>query len=459
MPFSKKITITLAGAAVVLIGGYALISQHYQKAFLPHTEVAGVDISGRTVTEANQVLLKKVNTQQYTLKDDQDKLLSFSGQAAGFSHNFKPLLQKIRASQNGWTWLSRSIGQHQTTKAEDALILDAKAFDQFAKQTVTKLNQSRTASKNATIDLNSDQFKITKEVYGNTINLAAFKKTVAHSINQGQATIELKHDYDQPTVTASNKTLKTAANKLATIANEKINYTVNGNTFTVPQSEIHSWLTYQDGMVGVDKAAISKYVYQLKAKYDTFDKDLTFKSTKEGTVTVPAGIYGWSISPADEIAALTTEVPKGKDFARTAVVRGSGIDQKTRSVGSTYIEIDKKAQHMWLYQNGKVTLDTDIVTARPPQTTPSGVWSVWKKERNATLKGKNFDGVSEYASPVNYWMPIDETGVGIHDSPWQPKYGGDWYKTHGSHGCINTPPGTMAKLYNTVSEGIPVVVF
>nr|WP_251920243.1 L,D-transpeptidase [Latilactobacillus sakei] len=89
---------------------------------------------------------------------------------------------------------------------------------------------------------------------------------------------------------------------------------------------------------------------------------------------------------------------------------------------------------------------------------PSGVWSIWKKERNATLKGTNFDGVSEYASPVNYWMPIDETGVGIHDSPWQPKYGGTWYKEHGSHGCINTPPTIMAQLYNTVSEGIPVVV-
>lgn len=458
MQLTKKLYLTLTGAVVVLIGGYALISHHYQSAFLPHTEVAGVDISGQSVTEANQVLLKKVNNQKYTLKDQQQSVLTFSGQDAGFSHNFKPLLKKIRQTQNGWTWLSRSFGQHQTTKAEDALILDTASFDHFATQTVTKLNASRTASKNAQIDLTGTDYQITKEVYGNTISLAKFKKTVAHGINQGTTTIELQKDYEKPTITATDPKLKKTIKELKTIANETINYSVDGNTFQVPKSEIRSWLTEQNGTVQLDKTAVTNYVIQMKNKYDTYDKPLSFKSTKQGTVTVPAGIYGWSISQADEVTALMTEVPKGKDFTRTAVLRGSGMDNKTRSVGSTYIEIDKKAQHMWLYQNGKVTIETDIVTAKPPQVTPSGVWSVWKKERNATLTGKNFDGVSEYASPVSYWMPIDETGVGIHDSPWQPKYGGDWYKTNGSHGCINTPPGTMAKLYDAVSEGIPVVV-
>ena len=56
-------------------------------------------------------------------------------------------------------------------------------------------------------------------------------------------------------------------------------------------------------------------------------------------------------------------------------------------------------------------------------------------------------------------MPIDTTGVGIHDSPWQPAYGGTLYQTVGSHGCINTPPAIMTQLYDMVEAGIPVVVF
>ncbi|KRM24467.1 L,D-transpeptidase family protein [Latilactobacillus graminis] len=458
MKLTKKAYVVLGVATIVLIGGYSAVSLHYQNAFLPHTTVAGVSISGQSVVGANEQLLKKVNSQKYTLKDKEQKLLTFTGQDAGFSHNFKPLLQKIKQSQNGWTWLGHLFGKDQTTKSEDALILNANDFDKFSTQTLEKVNANRQSSVDAHINLTDQKFDLVKEIYGNTIDVAQFKKTVAHGINQGQATINLKNDYTQPAVKSTNQQLQKAAKQLKTIANEKISYSVNGNAVQVPKAEIQSWLTYDHGTISLNKAAVTKYVYQLKAKYDTFDKALTFNSTKEGTVTVPAGIYGWSISPADEISALMTEVPKGKDFSRTAVIRGSGIDQKTRSVGSTYIEIDLKAQHMWLYQNGKVTIETDIVSAQPPQVTPTGVWSIWKKERNATLKGKNFDGVSEYASPVNYWMPIDETGVGIHDSPWQPKYGGDWYQHHGSHGCINTPPGTMAKLYNTVSEGIPVVV-
>ena len=343
-------------------------------------------------------------------------------------------------------------------QSENALILNQQTFKQFANQTVTKLNTGRTASKNATIKLVNENFEIVKEVNGNQIDQAQFEKTINKAINQGKTSIDLKQDYTVPTIKSTDSALQKTAKKMTTISDEKIHYSVNGNEFTVPKATIQGWLVNNNGAVSLDKTAVSNYVYQLKTKYDTYDKPLTFKSTKQGTVTVPAGIYGWSISPADEISALMKEVPEGKDFSRTAVIRGSGMAQKDRSVGSTYIEIDKKAQHMWLYQNGKVTIQTDVVTARPPQRTPSGVWSIWKKERNATLKGTNFDGVSEYASPVNYWMPIDETGVGIHDSPWQPKYGGTWYKEHGSHGCINTPPTIMAQLYNTVSEGIPVVV-
>jgi Uncharacterized protein conserved in bacteria len=56
-------------------------------------------------------------------------------------------------------------------------------------------------------------------------------------------------------------------------------------------------------------------------------------------------------------------------------------------------------------------------------------------------------------------MPIDDTGVGIHDSSWQPQYGGTWYKKHGSHGCVNTPPSKIAAVYANVKVGTPVLVF
>ena len=140
MKLTKKAYVALGVAAVILVGGYSAVSLHYQKAFLPHTTVAGVNISGQSVADANTELLKKVNRQKYTLKDNNQTLLTFSGQEAGFSHNFKPLLEKIEKSQNGWSWLGHVYASEQTTKSEDALILNAADFDKFSTETLEKVN-------------------------------------------------------------------------------------------------------------------------------------------------------------------------------------------------------------------------------------------------------------------------------------------------------------------------------
>ena len=40
-----------------------------------------------------------------------------------------------------------------------------------------------------------------------------------------------------------------------------------------------------------------------------------------------------------------------------------------------------------------------------------------------------------YSTEVKYWMPF-VCGQGLHDADWQTQFGGDVYKTKGSHGCI-----------------------
>ena len=39
-----------------------------------------------------------------------------------------------------------------------------------------------------------------------------------------------------------------------------------------------------------------------------------------------------------------------------------------------------------------------------------------------------------------------------------PKFGGEIYKTNGSHGCINTPTDIMSELYDMVEIGTPVIM-
>ena len=84
--------------------------------------------------------------------------------------------------------------------------------------------------------------------------------------------------------------------------------------------------------------------------------------------------------------------------------------------------------------------------------TPSGVFGLTYKTRNAVLRGEN------YETPVNYWMPFNHN-IGMHDATWRGSFGGDIYKTNGSHGCINLPFGNAEKIYNFVETNMPVVCY
>ncbi|MBQ7463714.1 MAG: L,D-transpeptidase, partial [Lachnospiraceae bacterium] len=49
-------------------------------------------------------------------------------------------------------------------------------------------------------------------------------------------------------------------------------------------------------------------------------------------------------------------------------------------------------------------------------------------------------------------------GYGLHDASWRGAFGGNIYKTNGSHGCVNMPRATAEALFATVNVGTPVVV-
>ena len=103
-------------------------------------------------------------------------------------------------------------------------------------------------------------------------------------------------------------------------------------------------------------------------------------------------------------------------------------------IGNSYVEIDLGNQHMYLYKEGKMILDSDFVSGneRLNHHTPDGIDAITYKSQNATLRGPG------YASFVYYWMPFNG-GIGLHDATWRSSFGGDIYKTDGSHGCVNLP--------------------
>ena len=122
--------------------------------------------------------------------------------------------------------------------------------------------------------------------------------------------------------------------------------------------------------------------------------------------------------------------------------------------GDSYVEVDIKGQHVYVYIDGELVLDSPCVSGDvlKNRLTPTGVFYIEYKQRNRTLRGE------DYATPVSYWMHF-YNHCGFHDANWRRKFGEDIYINDGSHGCVNMPPAKAKEMYGIVYSGMPVIVY
>lgn len=149
-----------------------------------------------------------------------------------------------------------------------------------------------------------------------------------------------------------------------------------------------------------------------------------------------------------------------KDFNSWKLIKKEneiGYVQKEniKKIKGKYIEVDISKQNLKFYnKKGKVTLKTKVVTGIPTdqdRATVLGCFKVYNKEENRTLVGR------DYQTPVKYWMPFYKA-YGMHDAYWRSDFGGQIYKTNGSHGCVNLPKEVAPKVYKKVDIGTPVLI-
>lgn len=118
------------------------------------------------------------------------------------------------------------------------------------------------------------------------------------------------------------------------------------------------------------------------------------------------------------------------------------------------MEISLDNQYMWYYVDGKLLVETPVVTGNisAGDYTRRGCFRIASMTTDTYLVGPTWN------DHVDYWMPFDGQ-IGLHDSSWRTEYGGDIYLTDGSHGCVNTPLDAMATIYNNITVGTLVVVY
>jgi hypothetical protein len=235
----------------------------------------------------------------------------------------------------------------------------------------------------------------------------------------------------------------------------KITYTFGNNKELLDGSTINKWLTVDENLkVTFDESEVKNYIDVLSTNYNTIGKRRNFVSSPGKTIKIGGGDYGWSINRVEETQALITAIKEGQTIAKEPVYKQTALSHGNNDIGSTYVEINMTKQHIWFYKNGTLIVQGDVVTGDVSKnySTPTGVYILKYKEKNATLKGEG------YSVPVNVFMPFNG-GIGIHGAWWKKSFGGSVYLTNGSHGCINAPDNLAMKIFNNIDEGTPIICY
>ena len=226
---------------------------------------------------------------------------------------------------------------------------------------------------------------------------------------------------------------------------------------TLTKKDTATWRQVRgDGTYVWDDEAIGAYFAGLKEKYDTRNGEVAFTTHDGIKMLIASQACGWHLNVDFCTQRLKETLEAGKEEMDPAWNSGL-VYTKENGVGLNYVEVDISSQKVYVYKDHEVIFETDCVTGTNGYTdTTKGVFQVYGKSSPAVLRDEDKNG-NKYEQPVEYWIPFNGS-QGMHDATWRGEFGGEIYKTWGSHGCVNLPLDAAREIYNLVYVYCPVIV-
>lgn len=453
------------GILIVLLIAYGVGAFYYHSHFLYQTLVNDTDCSNLTADEVAAIMDSQ--SQQYSLqifgRDEngvQEEIGTVIAPEIGMSWvDIQGVAQELLNRQNEFLWIEM-LWSTQNYDVVQGVAYDADKLQEQLAQMPALQKKNMIQPEDAYISDYSEKtgsYEIVPETLGTTLDMNQVKDVVSTAIMAGDATVDLEEQgcYETAKVTAEDTALVKACDTMNKWVSAQITYDWNGNKVVVDGDTIHEWIQADDKDPQLNEEAIAEFVAEQAKEYDTYGKKRKFTTVQGIELTLPSGAYGWKTDRDEETKELTASIEKGETIDKEPVYSSKGAQKGSNDIGNSYVEIDLTNQHLYLFKDGNIVLETDFVSGNMSKAgciTPPGVFGLTYKTKNAVLRG------TDYETPVNYWMPFNGN-VGMHDATWRKSFGGTIYLTAGSHGCVNLPLNMAAAIYEYVSTGFPVICY
>ena len=458
--------LSAAALAGAIYGGKAL---DYRAAFVPGTVINGVDAADHTVEEMEELL------GDYTLKiafrDGDD--LEINGDQFDYRYVPDGGLDRLMERQNPLLW---AYGLYRDT---DYTVPEKKEYSSDKLSAILAAvpqmqPANMVAPEDAYLDYSDGAFRVVPEVEGTTLDPDKAKKAILDAIGEEREELVLdgmEGIYSAPEIRKDDEKLNRDVKDLNELAGGRIVYDLPGGEKKILDGPvIKEWLQVddEDGSYYRDDdewdACIEEYVKELADEVDTVYKEHPFTTHSGSEIMLPGrGYYGYRIDKANEAEQLRWELEDNEQLEREPVYwrKEAAEPDDNHGFGGDYVEVDLSLQHLWIYEDGDVVFETDVVsgTNDGEHRTPAGAFFAYDKKQDTTLRGdKQDDGEWGYETDVDYWIRLTDTGIGLHDASWRYSFGGSIWRWNGSHGCINCPTWAMPTIYEKVYENMPVAV-
>ena len=398
-----------------------------------------------------------INQYTITIRERGDQTEQLSGPQIDLHPVYDGTLEKLIEDQNPYVW-GKYLRTDRIFTMDTIVAFDETKMDEVFHSLSCMDPEQVTAPVDAHRSdyISGTGYQVVEEVQGNTLDEQSALSVISEAIIglNDEVSLEDADVYLKPAITSDNEDLQNKVAMWNKYVGAKITYKFGSARQTLDGDTINTWLSDDgEGNPVLSSSKIVEYVAQMAKERNTAYQPKTLKTTTGKTVTIK-GPYGWKINQDAEASTLRGLIEAGEKQEREPQYSQKAASHDGNDYGSTYVEINLTAQHLYFYKGGSLVVQSDFVSGNESKgwSTPAGAYPLTYKQRNATLKGEN------YSTPVSYWMPFNG-GIGLHDAYWRSSFGGTIYKTNGSHGCINLPPAVAKTIYENISAGTAVLCY
>jgi len=430
---------------------------HFSRKFLPKTTLNNIDVSGHNAEEVKELVTDEINTYVLTISERNGVKETIDGRLISLQPEFDGEVEECLKKQPKFTWIT-SMFKKKELNMDTMVSFDEAQLIRIADTLDASNDSLQVAPQDAMLSEyhSPEGFSVVPESYGNKIIDSVYRNALKNAVASLQENVDLDEMgcYQNPNVYSDDEYLNTLCDNLNSYANMSITYDMADTTLVVDGSTISQWLIVNGTDVYLSEEAVSSYVDELASTYNTAFHKRYLKTTYGETVEILGGDYGWKLDKDAEYQQILTDLANGKDVVRDMNWAWTANSHGENDYGDSYVEINLTAQHLFLYYKGEIVVETDFVSGNVYKGfgTPVGAYGLTYKEKDATLKGE------DYETPVAYWMPFCNN-VGMHDADWRSNFGGSIYMTSGSHGCVNCPPSKAGEIFEYVDTNYPVLVY